>query len=532
MDNQDIIGQKLLLAFKGRQAPAPAIVSALQRYRPAGFTLFRYLNIDNPVQVRQLTGALQRLAVNIGLPPLLIAADQEGGQLMAVGEGATPLPGNMALGAAGSSDLSRKAGEVLGRELAAMGINVIYAPVCDVNVNPHNPVIGIRSFGEFPEDVARHAASMIAGIQSAGVAATAKHFPGHGDTSADSHHGFQTVPHSKERLQTVEFPPFRAAIKAGCKLIMSAHIGLPAIDGEEAPPATLSSTILRGILREEMQYQGLIVSDAMDMKAIRQGPALGEQAVKAVSAGVDLLLLNNDPDDHRCVHASLLQALQNGSLDHDVMATSRERILSLKRWLKAHDTLPEPDVIGCSEHLAVAKEIAERSITLVRDRANLLPLNLTADQRIAVVLPEPSDLTPADTSSTVSISLADAMRVYHAHVDEFSVPHAPSETDCAALQQKLATYDLIVLGTINAYGNPELARLVKIIISMNIPTVVAALRLPYDLASFPQAPVYVCSYGILEPSMQALAKALFGKIPFQGRLPVSIPDLYPLGHGE
>ena len=172
---------------------------------------------------------------------------------------------------------------------------------------------------------------MIAGIQSAGVAATAKHFPGHGDTSADSHHGFQTVPHAKKRLQAVEFPPFRAAIKAGCKLIMSAHIGLPAIDGKRAPPATLSPTILSDILRKEMRYPGLIVSDAMDMKAIRQGPALREQAVKAVSAGIDLLLLTNDPNAQRRVYDGLLQALQNGALDHALLATSAKRILKLKR---------------------------------------------------------------------------------------------------------------------------------------------------------------------------------------------------------
>ncbi len=226
---------------------------------------------------------------------------------MAVGEGTTQLPGNMALGATGSAELARKAGEVLGQELAAMGINVNYAPSCDVNINPQNPVIGIRSFGENPEDVARLAGAMIEGIQSQGVAATAKHFPGHGDTAGDSHHGLPSVPHNIERLEQVEFPPFRAAIDADVKLMMTAHLALPALDGPDAPPATLSRRILHGLLREELGFEGVIVTDAMDMGAIRQGKALGEDAVRAVAAGADLLLLTSNPDDQRCVYESLLK---------------------------------------------------------------------------------------------------------------------------------------------------------------------------------------------------------------------------------
>ncbi|HEX7432067.1 MAG TPA: glycoside hydrolase family 3 N-terminal domain-containing protein, partial [Anaerolineaceae bacterium] len=222
MNRQNLIGQKILLAFKGKK-PTPGITAALQKYRPAGLTLFRSLNINNPAQVRALTGALQQLAQDFDLPPLLIATDQEGGQLMAIGKGTTPLPGNMALGATGSTELARRAGEVLGSELAAMGINVNYAPSCDVNINPHNPVIGTRSFGEKPDQVASLAAAIINGMQSQGVAAVAKHFPGHGDTAADSHHGLLSVPHDLDRLQQVEFPPFRAAVEAGVKLVMSAH---------------------------------------------------------------------------------------------------------------------------------------------------------------------------------------------------------------------------------------------------------------------------------------------------------------------
>ena len=238
------------------------ILDAMKAFRPGGVTLYRALNIDHPAQVRELTSALQAAARDAGLPPLLIATDQEGGQLMAIGEGVTQLPGNLAIGATGSVDLSRQAGHVLGIELAAMGINIDYAPCCDVNINPANPVVGTRSFGENPQMVAELAGAMIAGIQSAGVAANAKHFPGHGDTASDTHHGVAVVPHPLTRLRQVELKPFESAIRAGVKLVMSGHIALPAIDKRNDLPATLSRNVLTGLLRKELGFTGVSVTDA------------------------------------------------------------------------------------------------------------------------------------------------------------------------------------------------------------------------------------------------------------------------------
>jgi len=529
MNIEDSIGQKILLAFTGKEL-APDIISTLKNYKPGGLTLFRSLNIDNPAQVRQLTDSLQRLAQSLDLPPFLIGTDQEGGQLMAIGEGTTPLPGNMALGATGSAELARKAGAVLGRELAAMGVNVNYAPSCDVNINPDNPVIGTRSFGGNPADVSRLASAMIEGIQSVGVAATAKHFPGHGDTAGDSHHGLPSVPHNIERLQQIEFPPFRAAIDAGVKLMMTAHLALPALDGPDALPATLSRRILTGLLRDKLGFDGVTVTDAMDMGAIRQGDGLGEAGVQAAAAGADLLLITSNPDDQRRVYESLTQAVQNDLLDRDAMSRSIERISSLKRWL-AEISQPDLNVVGCAEHQAVADEIAERSITLVRDHAGLLPLRLISDQRIAVIVPKPVDLTPADTSSYITPGLGAALRRYHPEVDEFMISYAPEADETAGLLEHLHDYDILILGTLNAYASLSQAEFVRRALKMNIPSVVVALRLPYDLTILPEAETYVCTYSILKPSMQALAKALFGEIAFLGRLPVSIPGLYALGYG-
>ena len=528
---EQVIGQKILLAFLGKDSlPFPA-QEAIRRYKPAGFSLFRALNIDSPAQVLQLTTELQRLALEAGLPLLLIGADQEGGQLMAIGEGATPLPGNLSLGAAGSVDLARQAGEVLGRELAAMGININYAPSCDVNINPLNPVIGTRSFGEDPQQVAGLAAAMIQGIQSCGVAATAKHFPGHGDTSSDSHMGIPVVTHSLERLRRVELPPFSAAIRSGAKLVMASHLALPAVDGREDLPATLSPAILRGLLREELGFQGVIVTDAMDMGAIRQGEALGDEAVRAAKAGADLLLLTAVPEDHHRVRSSLMQASREGSLGREQIERSHQRILTLKTWLAAQPPPPALSVVGCAEHRAVADRIAEASITLVRNDAGLLPLPSTNDLRLAVVLPRPIDLTPADTSSYIIPQLAEALRRYPPGVTEIIVPHEPSQQDIAAVLDQLDRHDLVILGTLNAFTQPGQSDLARAILATGIPTVIVALRMPYDLAAFPQAKTYLCTYSIQEPSLRALARVLFDPVKLHGRLPVTIPGLYPLGFG-
>ena len=523
MTLEQVIGQKLLLAFRGKDKPSNEIIQALREYRPSGITLFRSLNIDTPSQVRNLTDQLQRLARDLGLPPLLIAVDQEGGQLMAFGDG-TPLPGNMALGAAGSPELARKAGEVLGREMAALGINVDYAPCVDVNLNPHNPVVGTRSFGENPQAVAALASAMIAGIQSQGIAATAKHFPGHGDTSSDSHHGLPCIPHSSERLMSVELPPFQAAIQVGVKLIMTAHLALPAFDGPDAPPATLSKNILSNLLRRDLGFDGVVVTDAMDMHAIRQGELLREDALRAAQAGADLLLMTSDPQDQARAYEALLQGAQSGGLTQADLQASMDRISRLKSWLIENATAPDLGVIQCAEHMRVASEIAEKSITLVRDEKNYLPIKLEAEKRIAVIIPVPQDLTPADTSSYIQPKLAESIRAYHAQTDEFKIPYAPSMQETASVLEQAREYDFIVMGTINAYAEKKQAEFVRQLLQMGKPVIIIAMRLPYDLAAFPQAPTYVCTYSILEPSMRAVAKAVFGHSALTGRLPVSIPE--------
>jgi beta-N-acetylhexosaminidase len=520
------VGQKQMLSFQGR-APSAEILATLERQHIGGVTLFRAHNVDAPAQVRELTAALQRAAQASGQPPILIGVDQEGGTLMALA-GTTPFPGNLALGAAGSADLARRAGVALGRELAAMGLNVNYAPVCDVNVNPENPVVGTRSFGGDPAKVAELSSALVAGLQAAGVAATAKHFPGHGDTAADSHHGVPVLPHDEARLRSVELLPFGAAVRAGVKLVMTAHVALPALTGSADLPATLSPAILRRLLRGELGFDGVIISDALDMMAIRQGAGFAIDAITAVAAGADLLTLNADLPDHRDVYEPLLQAAQRGLLDAAEVRASAERVLGLKAWC-AQVEPPALEVVGCGEHRALAFEIAARAVTLVRDEAHRLPLRLRPEARLAVVVPQPADLTPADTSSYVKPALAEALRAHHGRVDEYVIPINPIEAEATALGDTLrgAGYDLVVVGTINANDHPGQAALVNALVCHAVPTVAAALRMPYDLRVYPSAPTYVCAYSIQPPAMEALAQALMGKIEFAGRLPVemALPEI-------
>jgi beta-N-acetylhexosaminidase len=527
MDLESVVGARLLLSFEGTEAP-DELLARIASQRPAGVTLFRHTNVGTPEQVRALSARLQATAREAGIPALLICADQETGQLQAIA-GTTPFPGNLALGAIGDVDLARRVGEALGRELAAVGVNVNYAPVCDVNVNPANPVIGARALGEDPALVASLSAALVEGMQAGGVAATAKHFPGHGDTAADTHHELAALPYSLERLETVELPPFRAAIAAGARLVMAAHLAVPSLTDGAVLPATLSSAILQDLLRGRLGFRGVTVTDSMAMQAIDQGPGLPEACEQAAAAGADLLLLQHSPEVETQIFSQLLERARQGSLQAGELSATAERVRELQRWAAAQEQ-PGLETIGCAEHQALAAEVARRAITVVRDQAGLLPLRPAAGARVAVVVPRPSDLTPADTSSYERADLAAAVRRRHRAAEAHAVSADPGEAEVAALVAELRGADLAIVATINAWQQPGQAALVRALLAAGVPTVVAALRLPYDLAAFLEAPTFVCAYSILPPSLEALAAALWGEMPAEGRLPVSVPGMYPAGH--
>lgn len=516
----------IMLSFAGLNVPVE-IRERLKRHPVAGVTLFRFLNNGSPSQVRALTDEFQAGGARTG-GPLLVAADQEGGQLIAFSDGTTPFAGNMALAATGDLELAERVGRANGLELRAMGINVNFAPVCDVATDPADPALGIRAFGDDPELVGRFVAATVRGLQSAGVAATLKHFPGKGDVAVDTHHELAVVPHGRERFDAVELVPFRAGIAAGARLVMSGHFAVPGLTGSATLPSTLSRTVMHDLLRDELRFDGLAISDALDMRALAQGPMLILEVVAAVRAGLDLLLCL-EPGGRARIEEGLLHAAGRLLFERRALRPPLERIDALSRWLAGFEQ-PGLEVVGCGEHGALARDLAERSITLVRDESRLLPLRLPDGARIAAVMPRPSDLTPADTSSAVAPGLAGALRAHHRLVDEFLVEARPSDAEIVATRDAVRDHDLLVVGTLSASLQSEQVGLVQALLGAGIPTVTVALRTPFDLAAYPQASTHVCSYGILPPSMKALVAALFGRIPFRGRLPAAIPGVYPTGH--
>ena len=284
----DVLG-RVMLAFPGERLP-DWVAARLAAAPAAGMTVFRHHNVRSPGQVRELTEAFQAAAAARGdagrvrggsAAPLLVAADQEGGQLQALGDAATAFPGNMALGAIGDPTLAERVGFAIGTEARAMGVNVVYAPVMDLATNPDNAALGIRSFGDDPAAVGVLGSAMIRGLRSAGVAAAVKHFPGLGDAAADTHYGTAVVSGDRDRLERLELAPFRAGIAAGVDLVMSSHVAVPALTGDPRQPATLSRAVMSDLLRAELGFAGVTISDALDMGALAQDDAQRAQLAAA-----------------------------------------------------------------------------------------------------------------------------------------------------------------------------------------------------------------------------------------------------------
>ena len=525
---------RLMLAFEGDRLPR-WVARQLRDAPAAGITVFRHHNVRSPGQVRELTEALQRAgaanagggAGGAGTAPLLVAADQEGGQLQALGDAPTQFAGNMALGAVGDEGLAERVGAAIGLESRAMGINVVYAPAVDLASEPANAGLGVRSFGDDPAAVGRLGAAMVRGLQGVGVAATIKHFPGLGQTGTDTHHGLGVVELDRAELEATAIAAFRAAIGSGPRLVMSTHVAVPSLTGDRALPATLSPAVMRELLRDELGFGGVTISDALDMRALAQGHAQAVEIIAVVRAGVDLLLCSADRRAQRRIEQALVAAASRGLFDEGDLAASSARIAALRSWLASVGPAPDLSVVGCADHRALSRELAERSVTLVRgpggagDAGQLLPAHAT----ILAIMPQPTDLTPADTSSTVPPGLGRALRTRFDSVEEVVVGVAPTVGEIAALRARAAGLDAVVVGTIDAIRQPAQFDLVDAVASAGRPTIAVALRTPWDVARYPASAAAVCTYSILPDSLEALAAGLAGAIPFAGRLPVVVPGV-------
>jgi beta-N-acetylhexosaminidase len=478
--------------------------------------------------------------------PLLVGSDLESGAGFRL-RGATFLPGTidlggatrfpsfMAVGAANDARLAYQMGRVTATEARAVGIHVPFAPVLDVNDNPDNPIINIRSLGEDPRAVARLGTAFMRGIQDHGADATGKHFPGHGNTETDSHLELPVIRADRARLDSMELFPFQQAIDAGMGGVMTAHISVPALDGDQGDPATLSHDVLTGLLRGDMGFDGLIYTDAMDMYAIDRAYGRREATVRAVEAGADVILM--PPDVGEAVTA-IVEAVESGRISEVRLDQSVMRILRLKEELGLHesplvDTGEIPERVGIPEHMERAQEVADRSITLLRNEDDLLPLLGTRTARVlSVTYRRPSDLM---AGRVLNGRLRETYpRLVTAEVDLDTDPDVYEGLLARARRSNLVVVSLHV-ATVSYSGSvaipDEVTDFIRELAESGVPHVVISFGNPYLIRDFPNVRAYLLAWSGAAVSQRAAGRALFGELEIQGRLPIRIPPDYRVGDG-
>jgi beta-N-acetylhexosaminidase len=492
--------------------------------------------------------------------PLLISADLEAGSGMRFDD-TVNFPWNMAIAATGNPDYARRAGELTGREARAMGIQQIYAPVSDVNNNAANPVINVRSYGEDPKDVARFVAAFVEGAQRAGVIATAKHFPGHGDTATDSHRGLPEIDVTRERLNSVELVPFRAAVDAGVGAVMTGHIGLPLIDSTAIQPLprdvkikaidtsddgeiiaagtmpTTLSPVMNGMLRNDLHFDGLIVTDAMSMSGLTIYFTQEEASVRAIEAGADLLLKPADPD------ASLRgvrDAVKKGRLTEQRIDQSVRKVLAAKfdlgltqQRITSLDQIDQ-EVAGKKAN-ELADDIADDAITLVRNDAKLLPWTRSPNANVFNLA-----ITNGDDRLIIAQPFMGAMSRGGVKMETMVLDDRSSESEVAKVIDKASRADVVIVsmygrvrtGQARSVALPEPgANALNQLIEKNARLIGISFGNPYILMSFPNLKTYLVAYGDMQSLQEAAARALLGQNDIKGRLPISLPGMYPRGTG-
>jgi beta-N-acetylhexosaminidase len=464
--------------------------------------------------------------------PLLFSSDFERGTKMRVTDGAL-FPTNMAIGAADNKELCYKMGLEIARETRLLGVHQNYSPVCDVNNNPNNPIINVRSFGEDPLLVSRMSEAMIKGLQDGKVIATAKHFPGHGDTDIDSHNDLPQLNFTMDRMNSIELVPFKNAIEYGVISVMIAHLAFPELESQPNIPASLSPAIVQDLLIDKMNFKGLVVTDALNMKGITKYFSTSEVAVMCVNAGIDLILM---PLDEVTTVNAIESAVKSGQISEERINRSAEKILKVKEWLGLfqHKEVQEADVyksVNTIEANDLAQQIADESITLVKDDDNIMPVkNNTEGKTAFVIISEGGDLDNTDYLKTIAPD-------YFKGCGFYTATSSSMDSELKGSMNSLSGYDNIIV-TIYAkvrFGTGKIS-----ISSANIDLVnrlkaagknltVISLGNPYLLKEFPSIPSYICAYGDSDYAIKAALKAISGVVKFKGKLPVSITDDHKYG---
>jgi beta-N-acetylhexosaminidase len=505
----------------GVDTPAQVV----ERYNVGGVIYFNNAstdNVDSPQQVAEFSNGLQRAAIRSGLHlPLIIAIDQEGGNVTRLEAPATEFPGNMSVGAGRSASDARSLATINARELRAIGINQNFAPVADVNSNPLNPVIGARSFSSHPDLASQLVRAEIAGYQDSGrtketVSSAAKHFPGHGDAETDSHTTLPIINRTEQEWRATDLPPFRAAIAAGVDAIMTAHIKMPNLD-PTGVPATMSHRILTELLRDELGYRGVIVTDALGMGGANVFPA-EEIPVMALEAGADELLM---PPNLDLAKNSVLNAVRSGRLSESRINESVLRILvqKFKRSILTSpfvDVSKVPTMVGTPAHLAEVQRISDRTTTVLRNDAGVLPQRTKPNNVLVTGV--------GDTGITARSPNWLAASLTQRGVNATALPSGTSPSEALITQAVTAAQsaDLVVVLTNSLGTRAQLRALLTRLLATGKPVVAVATQIPYD-AGFITAPTWVATYSWRSMSMESLAKVILGEVSPSGKLPVDIP---------
>jgi beta-N-acetylhexosaminidase len=531
MTLEEKIGQLIACRYTGRFVNQDSeyvnkLKTLIVEQKIGGLILFA----GDVYETAHLTNILQERAKI----PLLIASDLERGLGNQI-DGATLFPPVMSLGAADSEELAYLMGKITALEARAIGIHMTYAPVVDVNINPDNPIINVRSFGEDPEQVSRLAVPFIKGCQENGLIATAKHFPGHGDTSEDSHTVLPTVKGDRARLDKVEIYPFKIAVESGIQAIMAAHLSLPALDPAPNVPSSLSKPILTDLLRNELGFDGIIVTDAMGMGGVTTLYEPEEAALMAIKAGIDMILLPPKPKE---VIDALVQAVRSGEISEERINSSVKRILEAKARLglykqKLVDLKMLDFKIAPRAHLKQADLTFESAITLVKNEDAVVPLS-KKNQRLAVLA-----LSSDPGGYFAGRTFVQEIKEKNPHVFEFYAEATTGQDTLDAALKKASEADVLIFALFSRLradkGSVDLetnhVHLIREAAKSSKGVIVISFGSPYFLRHFPEVDAYICAYRYADEAQVAAAKALFGEIDMQGKLPVTIPDLFPIGHG-
>lgn len=507
------IGQRLLAGFYGLQMDEE-FINLVKEYKVSNVILFAW-NIRDRQQMMRLCADIQALVREQTGHSALIAIDQEGGIVSRLPADCTRVPGAMALASTGDERYVYEAGRITGSELRALGANFNFAPVLDINSNPDNPVIGVRSYGDTPQTVIRCSAEAIRAYAQEGILSCGKHFPGHGDTNVDSHLALPTVDKSLSQLWANELLPFQAAVRAGIPAIMTSHILFPQLDAQY--PATLSHTILTGLLRESLGFDGLIVTDCMEMKAIQNTFGTCQGALRAMQAGADIICISHTAAHVREIAQQAERMLETGEMDAAQMRRSVERILQAKRML---DAAPNGDAsqIGSATHTRANLSLLKKTIVPVRlPQGQLPPLG-----------ERPFFAGCADYRASLVSNKADETFTFPAYMaaklggQGIVTPLNPSGEDIAQAVRRAAQATTIVLGTYNGHLNPGQLALADAFAQTGIPTIVVALRNPYDLSRLDARIHALAAFEYTRQCFNVLARILAGNLQPSGRLSVKL----------